>query len=80
MTFKVDVSLKILISTGWHRNSTSLDSLKFGLFEKHSKFEKNLPHGFDKSADSQVNVKTMRKIFSKFVRFSESPNFITSGI
>ena len=25
--------------------------LMFGLSEKHSKFEKNLPHGFDKSAD-----------------------------
>ena len=25
--------------------------LKFGLSEKHAKFEKNLPHGFDKSAD-----------------------------
>ena len=25
--------------------------LKFGLFEKHTKFEKNLPYGFDKSAD-----------------------------
>ena len=24
--------------------------LKFGLYEKHTKFEKNLPHGFDKSA------------------------------
>ena len=25
--------------------------IKFGLTEKHTKFEKNLPHGFDKSAD-----------------------------
>ena len=25
--------------------------LKFGLSEKLTKFEKNLPHGFDKSAD-----------------------------
>ena len=25
--------------------------LKLGLSEKHTKFEKNLPHGFDKSAD-----------------------------
>ena len=25
--------------------------LKFGLPEKHTKFEKNLPRGFDKSAD-----------------------------
>ena len=25
--------------------------LKFGLSEKHTKFEKNLPHSFDKLAD-----------------------------
>ena len=25
--------------------------LKFGLSEKHTKFEKNLPYGFDKSTD-----------------------------
>ena len=25
--------------------------VKFGLFEKHTKFEKNLPHCFDKSVD-----------------------------
>ena len=25
--------------------------LKFGLSQKHTKFKKNLPHGFDKSAD-----------------------------
>ena len=25
--------------------------VKFGLSEKHTKFEKNLPYGFDKSAD-----------------------------
>ena len=25
--------------------------LKFGLSEKHTKFEKNLPDGFDKSSD-----------------------------
>ena len=29
-----------------HLNS----SVKFGLSERHTKFEKNLPHGFDKSA------------------------------
>ena len=26
-------------------------SVKFGHSEKHTKLEKNLPHGFDKSAD-----------------------------
>ena len=25
--------------------------IKFGLSEKHTKFELNLPHGFEKSAD-----------------------------
>ena len=28
-----------------------LIQVKFGLFEKHKKFKKNLPHCFDKSAD-----------------------------
>ena len=28
-----------------------LQDLKFELSEKHTKFEKNLHHGFDKSAD-----------------------------
>ena len=28
-----------------------LVGLKFGLSEKHTKFEKNIPHGCDKSAD-----------------------------
>ena len=28
-----------------------IPNIKFGLFEKHSKFEKNLPYGFDKLAD-----------------------------
>ena len=34
--------------------------VKFGLSEKHTKFEKNPPHGFDKSADllsKRQNVK-----------------------
>ena len=34
--------------------------IKFGLLEKHTKFEKNLSHGFDKSADllkGQTNSK-----------------------
>ena len=36
---------------------------------------KNLPHGFDIYYVNQLIVKTMRKIFSNFVCFSESPNF-----
>ena len=43
--------------------------VKFGLSEKHTKFEKNLPH-----------IKTMRKIFSNFVCFSKSPNFTSRVI
>ena len=39
-------------------------ALKFGLSEKHTKFEKNRPH-----------VQSMRKIAQIFVCFSESPNF-----
>ena len=31
---------------------------------------RNLPHALD-----LVNVQSMKKIFSNFVRFSESPNF-----
>ena len=31
--------------------SNSILLTKFGLSEKRTKFEKNLPHGFDKSAD-----------------------------
>ena len=47
-------------------------TVKFGLSEEHSKFEKNLPHGL---YIYLVNVQTMRKIFSHFECFPESPNF-----
>ena len=50
------------------------DLLKFGISEKHTNFEKNLPHGVDKSADLQI--KTVRKNFSNYACFSKSPNFI----
>ena len=46
--------------------------IKFGLSEKHTKFEKNLPHALDVY---QVIVQSMRKIAQIFVCFSESPNF-----
>ena len=59
-----------------HYSNLGCPLVKFGLSEKHTKFEKNLPRGFDKSADLLiVNVKTMRKIFSHYVCFSESPTF-----
>ena len=48
--------------------------LKFGLSEKHTKFEKNLPHGFDKSAD--LLGKHQSHEDSNYACFSESPNFM----
>ena len=39
--------------------------LKFGLFEKHSKFEINLPYGFDKSADLLSKRQSHKKYFFK---------------
>ena len=39
--------------------------LKLGLSEKHTKFEKNLPHGFDKSADLLSNRQNHAEDFSK---------------
>ena len=47
---------------------------KVRTFWETHKIKKNLPHGFDQSADL-LNDKTMRKIFSNYVCFSESPNF-----
>ena len=43
--------------------------IKFGLSEKHTKFEKIWTF-------TKVNVQSMRKISQIFVCFSESPNFI----
>ena len=34
-----------------HYSNLGCPLVKFGLSEKHTKFEKNLPRGFDKSAD-----------------------------
>ena len=45
---KVKYNLKISTKV-WNDQSTTLK--KFELSEKHTKFEKNLPHGFDKWAD-----------------------------
>ena len=50
-------------------------SVKFRLSEKQTKFEKNLPRGFDKSADLLSKWQKMRKVFANYVCFSESPNF-----
>ena len=49
--------------------------LMFGLSEKHSKFEKNLPHGFDKSADLLNKRHNKREIFSNSMVLSQCLNF-----
>ena len=49
--------------------------LKFGLSEKHTKFEKIFLMVLTNQLIYLVNVKTMRNIFSNYVCFSKSPNF-----
>ena len=51
-----------------------LTAVKFGLSEKHTKFEKIFLMILKNQLISLVIVKTMRKIFSN-VCFSNSPNF-----
>ena len=47
--------------------------LKFGLSEKHTQFEKNLHHGFDKSADLLSNRHNHEEDFFKLcVLFKKS--------
>ena len=45
-------------------------SIKFGLSEKHTKFEKNLPHDFDKLAD----LLSTRQNHEKLCVLLKSPN------
>ena len=49
--------------------------VKFGLSEKHTKFEKIFLVVLTNQLIYLVQVNTMRKIFSNYVRFSKSPNF-----
>ena len=49
--------------------------VKFGLSEKHTKFEKIFLMVLTNRLIYLVNVKTMRKILSNYVCFSKSPNF-----
>ena len=49
--------------------------VKFGLSEKHTKFEKIFLMVLINQLIYLVNVKTMRKIFSNYLFFSENPNF-----
>ena len=49
--------------------------LKFGLSEK-KKLKKNLPNGFEKSADLLSKCQNHEEDIFKYVCFSESPNLI----
>ena len=49
--------------------------IKFGLSEKHTKFEKIFLMVLTNQLIYLVNIKTMRKIFSNYMCFSKSPNF-----
>ena len=49
--------------------------IKFGLSEKHTKFEKIFLMVLTNQLIYLVNVKNMRKFFSNYVCFSKSPNF-----
>ena len=60
-----DISF-VLIWSFWSVTQNSRIIIKVRTFWEAHIIWKNLPHGF---------VKTMRKIFSNFVCFSESPNF-----
>ena len=55
--------------------SRNLFFLKFGLSEKHTKFEKICLMVLTNQLIYLVNVKTIRQIFSNYVCFSKSPNF-----
>ena len=50
--------------------------LKFRLFEKHTKFEKNLPYGFDKSADL-LSKRQNHKVDFFFQTMYASQNVLT---
>ena len=56
------------------KNTIRLE-VKFGLSEKHTKFEKIFLMVLTNQLIHLVSVKTMRKIFSNYVCFSKSPNF-----
>ena len=48
---------------------------KVRTFWEHTNFEKNLPHGFDKSADLLSKRQNHKEVFSNYVCFSKSLNF-----
>ena len=56
--------------------------VKFGLSEKHTKFEKNLLHGFDKSADLRTKRQNHEEDFFKLcllLKKSELYNLLLFG-
>ena len=58
------------------QKQTNEKLFKVLLSEKHTKFEKNLPHGFDKSAYLLSKHQNLEEdFFSNYVCFSKSPNF-----
>ena len=58
-----------------HSKTLHTGQIKFGLSEKHTKFEKIFLMVLTNQLIYLVNVKPMRKIFSNYVCFSEGPNF-----
>ena len=50
--------------------------VKFGLSEKHTKFEKIFLKVLTNQLIYLIYIKTMRNIFSNYMCFSKSPNFI----
>ena len=69
LTIKIVTSQVLLIS---------IFNLKVGLSEKHTKFEKIFLMVLTNQLIYLENVKTTRKIFSNYVYFSKSPNFIVA--
>ena len=61
-------------------NNTDRPLIKFGLSEKHTKFEKIFLMVLTNQLIYLENVKTMRKIFSDHVYFSKSLNFTIQSI
>ena len=63
------------ISSSGPQKISKLVIVKFGLSEKHTKFEKICLMVLTNQLIYLVNVKTIRQIFSNYVCFSQSPNF-----
>ena len=55
-------------------------AVKFGLSEKHTKFEKNLPHGFDKSVDLLSKRPNHEEDFFQIMCASQKVRILTTSI